>query len=210
MPLSWSTLPDSQLCIVSGEGTVTRSDIDTYLAGTVGEGAKGYAKLVDITTCTLALDADDLETVAHRLLHYGKGERPGPVAMVVGSALNLDMAILLKQRAGDRPFRIFTTIGALTLLGMISAIAVVVYGYHTTQLPAANADFKTATTFVYYNDGKSELGSFAIQNRTPLTFDKIPETMKQAAVAAENRTFWTDQGISIRGMIRAAWEITRA
>ena len=30
MPLSWSTLPDSQLCIVSGEGTVTRADIDTY------------------------------------------------------------------------------------------------------------------------------------------------------------------------------------
>ena len=61
MPLSWSTLPDSQLCIVSGEGTVTRSDIDTYLAGTIGEGAKGYAKLVDITACTLALDADDLD-----------------------------------------------------------------------------------------------------------------------------------------------------
>ena len=112
MPLSWSILPDSQLCIVSGEGTVTRSDIDTYLAGTVGDGAKSYAKLVDITACTLALDADDLETVARRLLHYGVGERPSPVAMVVGSALNLDMAVLLKQRAGDRPFRIFTTIGA--------------------------------------------------------------------------------------------------
>ena len=68
MPLSWSTLPDSQLCIVSGEGTVTRSDIDTYLAGTVGEGAKGYAKLVDITACTLAIDADDLAAVAHRLM----------------------------------------------------------------------------------------------------------------------------------------------
>jgi hypothetical protein len=112
MPLSWSTLPHSQLCIVSGEGTVTRSDIDAYLAGTIGEGAKGYAKLVDITACTLALDADDLETVAHRLMQYGMGERPGPVAMVVGSALNLDMAVLLTQKAGDRPFRIFTTIGA--------------------------------------------------------------------------------------------------
>ncbi len=33
--------------------------------------------------------------------------------------------------------------------------------------------------------------------------------MKQAAVAAENRTFWTDQGISIRGMVRAAWTIAR-
>ena len=112
MPLSWSTLPRSQLCIVSGEGTVTRSDIDAYLAGTIVEGAKGYAKLVDITACTLALDADDLETVAHRLMQYGMGDRPGPVAMVVGSALNLDMAVLLKQKAGDRPFRIFTSIGA--------------------------------------------------------------------------------------------------
>jgi membrane peptidoglycan carboxypeptidase len=104
---------------------------------------------------------------------------------------------------------ILITIGGLTLLGMVSAIAVVVYGYTTTKLPAANAEFNTATTFVYYNDGKSELGSFAIQNRTPLTFDKMPEAMQQAAVAAENRTFWTDQGISIRGMIRAAWKIAR-
>jgi hypothetical protein len=73
MPLSWSTLPDSQLCIVSGEGTVTRSDIYTYLARTIAEGAKSYAKLVDITSCTLALDSDDLDTVAHRLMQYGRG-----------------------------------------------------------------------------------------------------------------------------------------
>ena len=37
----------------------------------------------------------------------------------------------------------------------------------------------------------------------------MPETMKQAIVAAENRTFWTDKGISIRGMIRAGWAIAR-
>jgi membrane peptidoglycan carboxypeptidase len=118
-----------------------------------------------------------------------------------------------RQKADGRARRwargIGITIGALTILGLISAFAVVGYGYATTQLPAANADFNTATTFVYYNDGKSELGSFAIQNRTPLSFKQMPETMKQAAVAAENRTFWTDQGISIRGMIRAAWTIAR-
>src|SRR5512133_3504317 len=114
------------------------------------------------------------------------------------------------KRRGRRWLRgIGIAIGTLTILGMISAVAVVVYGYSTTQLPAANAEFNTATSFVYYNDGKSELGSFAIQNRTPLTFKQMPETMKQAAVAAENRTFWTDQGISIRGMIRAAWTIAR-
>ncbi len=104
---------------------------------------------------------------------------------------------------------ILITIGALAVLGLISATAVVVIGYTTTTRPDANAEFKTATTFVYYNDGKSELGNFAIQNRTPLSFDEMPETAKQAAVAAENRTFWTDKGISIRGMIRAAWTIAR-
>ncbi len=104
---------------------------------------------------------------------------------------------------------ILITIGALAVLGLISATAVVVIGYTTTTRPDANAEFKTATTFVYYKDGKSELGNFAIQNRIPLTFDKMPETMKQAAVAAENRSFWTDRGISIRGMVRAAWTIAR-
>ena len=113
-------------------------------------------------------------------------------------------------KSGRRWVRgILLTIGGLTILGMISAMAVVVYGYSTTKLPAANAEFNTATTFVYYNDGKSELGNFAIQNRTPLSFAKMPETIKQASVAAENRTFWTDKGISIRGMIRAAWKIAR-
>jgi membrane peptidoglycan carboxypeptidase len=105
--------------------------------------------------------------------------------------------------------RVLITIGALTILGLLSVTGVVFYGYTTTTRPDANAEFKTATTFVYYNDGKSELGNFAIQNRTPLSFDKMPASMKQASVAAENRSFWTDKGISIRGMFRAAWTISR-
>ena len=35
----------------------------------------------------------------------------------------------------------------------------------------------------------------------------MPKSIKDAVVAAENRTFWTDPGISIRGMFRAAWVI---
>ena len=112
MPLHWSLLPDPQLCIVTGRGTVTRADIEAYLAATVREGAKAYAKLVDLSGCTLALDHDDLESVARGLVQYGRLERPGPVAIVVDTALNLDMAVLMKQRVRGRPFRIFTTLGA--------------------------------------------------------------------------------------------------
>ncbi|MFL6063815.1 MAG: transglycosylase domain-containing protein [Friedmanniella sp.] len=105
--------------------------------------------------------------------------------------------------------RILITLVSLLLVGLVSGTAVVAVGYTTTRLPDANTDFETATTFVYYNDGKAQLGSFAIQNRQPLTFDEMPQTIKDAVVAAENRSFWTDKGISIRGMARAAWVIAR-
>ena len=112
MTLSLSVLPDAHLCMVEGEGLVTRQDIEGYLAHSIKAGAKNYAKLVDLRSSTLSLDPDDLEIVANGLLRYSMGEQPGPVAMVVGNALTLDMAVLLKQRVGDRPFRIFTSVTA--------------------------------------------------------------------------------------------------
>ncbi len=109
MALRLSILRASELCIAIGEGTVTRHDIEEYLAHTIQEGAKGYAKLIDLTACVLALDSDDLELVADGLVQYGRDDQAGPVAIIVRTALNLDMAVLLKQRVGVRPFRIFTT-----------------------------------------------------------------------------------------------------
>ena len=107
------------------------------------------------------------------------------------------------------PKRVALALVVVLLVGVIGAAGLVVYGYTTTQRPNANADFQTATTFVYYENGKSQLGSFAVQNRQPLTFEEIPQNVKDGVVAAENRDFWTDQGISIRGMFRAAWVIVR-
>lgn len=112
MSLDVSILPDAQLCMVTGDATVTRQDIEGYLAHSIKAGAKNYAKLVDLTHSTLTLDGEDLEIVADGLIRYSRGDQPGPVALVVGNPITLDMAVLLKQRVGDRPFRIFTTVGA--------------------------------------------------------------------------------------------------
>lgn len=108
MPLGWTRGDAFGILTVIGEGDITRQDIEKYLQATVQEGTKAQAKLVDITGGTLALDRDDLESVARMLLEYGSGGGAGPVAMVVQGALNIDMAVLLKQRVGQRPFRIFT------------------------------------------------------------------------------------------------------
>ncbi|HEY5978336.1 MAG TPA: transglycosylase domain-containing protein [Microlunatus sp.] len=107
------------------------------------------------------------------------------------------------------PKRIALALVVVLLVGVLGAAGLAIYGYTSTQRPNANADFQTATTFVYYNNGKSQLGSFAVQNRQPLTFEEIPQNVKDGVVAAENREFWTDQGVSIRGMFRAAWVILR-
>lgn len=105
--------------------------------------------------------------------------------------------------------RIAKGVAAVVLLGLVALTAIVFIGYATTRQPDPNAEFETATSFVYYADGKSQLGSFAIQNRQPIPLDDMPDSIKEAVVAAENRNFWTDKGISVRGMARSAWVIVR-
>lgn len=76
--------------------------------------------------------------------------------------------------------------------------------YRSIDIPNANAAFQTQTTNVYYSDGKHKIGSFATQDRQSIPMSQIPASMQAAAVAAEDRTFYTNRGIDIRGIIRAA------
>ncbi|MDR1431405.1 MAG: transglycosylase domain-containing protein, partial [Propionibacteriaceae bacterium] len=75
--------------------------------------------------------------------------------------------------------------------------------YASTPIPDANADFQTNTSFVYYEDGKSTIGSYQIQNRQTIPYADMSIYAVNAVVAAENRTFWSDPGISVPGMARA-------
>ena len=77
--------------------------------------------------------------------------------------------------------------------------------YRSIDIPSANSDFTTQTTHVYYSDGKTELGAFAIQKRDPIPLDEMPETLKDAVVAAEDQSFWTNEGIDPKGILRAAF-----
>ena len=76
------------------------------------------------------------------------------------------------------------------------------------SFPTLNRDFQTNTSFIYYRDG-SRLGSFSVQNRQSIPYETMPKTLRDAVVSAENRTFWSDPGISVKGMTRAAWAIAR-
>lgn len=90
--------------------------------------------------------------------------------------------------------------GVVLVLVMVASFA---YLYKVTDLPDPNADFTTETTMVYYADGKQELGHFATQDRESIPLSDMPQHLRDAVVAAENRTFWTDEGIDPKGILRA-------
>lgn len=75
--------------------------------------------------------------------------------------------------------------------------------FFTATIPNPNADFQSSVSRLYYADSKTELASLAVHNRTAVTAEKIPRSMKDAMVAAEDRTFWTNAGVSPRGIARA-------
>jgi membrane peptidoglycan carboxypeptidase len=90
---------------------------------------------------------------------------------------------------------------ALVALGL-AAFAVL---YFTLEIPEPN-DFATSeTTIVYYADGESELGQFSTENRISVPLEQVPLHVQQAVLAAEDRTFYENQGISPTGIARAFW-----
>jgi membrane peptidoglycan carboxypeptidase len=101
--------------------------------------------------------------------------------------------------------RILTWSLILGLVGLLLGVGAFAVGYTQTEIPDPNKDFETQTTRIYYADGKTELGMFAKQNRESIVLDEMPQTIKDAVIAAENRTFWTDRGIDPKSIVRAAF-----
>lgn len=94
------------------------------------------------------------------------------------------------------------------ILGLIGAILVAgiglfAYLYITTEIPQPEKVAMAENTTVYYNDGTTELGTFSKQNRTIIQCNALPKYVGNAIVASENRTFYKDNGIDLKGIARA-------
>ncbi len=117
------------------------------------------------------------------------------------------------KRGRSRAKQVWGRIGIVALVAFlilgVSGLGGFLYLYSTTVLPDSNEDFTTNTTFIYYGDGSNQLGSLAVQNRVTLDYTEMPQVAKDAVVAAENRSFWTDPGFSASGIARGAWSIAR-
>ncbi|MDO5503468.1 MAG: transglycosylase domain-containing protein, partial [Actinomycetia bacterium] len=106
-----------------------------------------------------------------------------------------------RQRKGRPRWgrRILLSILGLGLLGLIGlGIA-----YAVTPIPNPNEAAMAQASVIYYADGETELDRLSEINRDSVTIDEIPEHVRYAVLAAEDRTFYENEGISIRGLGRA-------
>ncbi|MDN5795825.1 MAG: penicillin-binding protein [Intrasporangium sp.] len=111
------------------------------------------------------------------------------------------------ERTGWRRWAIPTLKwGSLAILALfvISAIGVTL-AYARMTIPKPNDLASAQLSIVYYSDGTTELDriSAAEGNRESVPLSQVPKHVQDAHLAAEDRTFWTNSGISIPGILRA-------
>lgn len=86
---------------------------------------------------------------------------------------------------------------------IILGILTVAWMYVTTDIPQPDKIAMADKTKVYYADGKTEIGSFAEQNREIINCSVLKPYVGRAIIASENRSFYKDGGIDLKGIGRA-------
>ncbi|RIY18666.1 penicillin-binding protein [Bifidobacteriaceae bacterium NR026] len=86
---------------------------------------------------------------------------------------------------------------------IILGILTVAWMYVTTDIPQPDKIAMADKTKVYYADGKTEIGSFAEQNREIINCSVLKPYVGNAIIASENRSFYKDGGIDLKGIGRA-------
>ena len=77
--------------------------------------------------------------------------------------------------------------------------------YSKTQIPQPNDIVGRQVSIIYYSDGKTELDRMVADegNRESVPLAKVPKVVQDAHLAAEDRTFYVNNGIDVMGILRA-------
>ncbi|MBO3750675.1 penicillin-binding protein [Streptosporangiaceae bacterium NEAU-GS5] len=98
--------------------------------------------------------------------------------------------------------RVVLIAGGAFIVAVVGMFAIV---WAMTPIPDSTQAAATAQgSVIYYRDGKTVLAKPGV-NRINVSLDKVPQVVRDAVIAAENRTFYRDQGVSLSGTARAMW-----
>lgn len=99
--------------------------------------------------------------------------------------------------------RILASILAGVLL--LSGVGVAAGGYYFDSVPTPDQLDLPESTTVYFADGTTPMAKLGSQNRTLLAYADMNDAVRESIVAAEDQTFWTNEGVDFSSVVRAAW-----
>jgi membrane peptidoglycan carboxypeptidase len=88
--------------------------------------------------------------------------------------------------------------GAVVVFGVLAGVA-----YARTTIPSPSAIASAQTTTIYFSDGHTVLATIGATNRTDVALSEVPLAVQHAVLAAEDRHFYSEPGVSPTGILRA-------
>jgi len=86
--------------------------------------------------------------------------------------------------------------------GFIAGTTLFAFAYFTVSIPDANAFVNSQSTIIQYSNGE-EIGRVGSENRLIVPLAKIPMNVRNAVLAAEDRSFYSNRAFSVTGIARA-------
>ncbi|MCW2947331.1 MAG: glycosyl transferase family 51 [Actinoallomurus sp.] len=106
------------------------------------------------------------------------------------------------NRGGRYARRAAYVLGVLVLLPIIGFVIV----YLMTPIPnSTQPAAKAQQSVFYYSDNKTVIARSGSFDRRPVQLKEVPGQVRDAVISAENRSFYSDSGVSMRGSARAVW-----
>ncbi|GAA2432704.1 transglycosylase domain-containing protein [Streptomyces macrosporus] len=98
-------------------------------------------------------------------------------------------------------------LGAAALTALAASGAFLA-GYLLVDIPAPNTAAAAQNNVYLYSDG-TQLARDGEINRQKIDLEDVPETTRQAVLAAEDRDFYNQSAVDVTAMIRAGWNMLR-
>jgi membrane peptidoglycan carboxypeptidase len=90
-----------------------------------------------------------------------------------------------------------------SLWALVAFVVLAAIAYARTTIPNPSELAAQQTTTIYYSDGKTPLARIGATNRTDVELSDVPLDVQHAVLAAEDRHFYSEPGISPTGIVRA-------
>jgi membrane peptidoglycan carboxypeptidase len=99
-------------------------------------------------------------------------------------------------------WRRWLLVGVVELVVLALGAGAAMAGYAGT-VPLPSDPVVPQASVLYYRDGQTELARLGVTSRQDVSLDQVPVPVRQAVLAAEDRSFHGHPGVSWRGLTRA-------